>query len=152
DKWGEVQVPEGADVLTLRTVKADGSTREPEEIAEKQTISVPDLEVGDFVEFEYVDPAPPPGAFPGGFIAEGFYFRSYDAPLDRTEYLLATPAGMPVTVDARGAAPEMKTERRGELEVRTWAARQQPQMFAEPSATPFAEYVPSVRGASGVSF
>ena len=36
DKWGEVTVPEGADVLLLRTVKADGSTREPEEVAEKR--------------------------------------------------------------------------------------------------------------------
>ena len=32
DKFGEVTIPEGADVLLLRTVKADGSTREPEEI------------------------------------------------------------------------------------------------------------------------
>ena len=57
DKWGEVAIPESADVLLLRNVKADGTTRDPEEIAEKQSVSVPDLEPGDFVEFEYVEQA-----------------------------------------------------------------------------------------------
>ncbi len=123
DKWGEVQIPEGADVLTLRAVKADGSTREPEEIAEKETVSVPDLEPGDYVEFEYIDPAAPPGAFPKGFIAERFFFRSFDAPLDRTEYLLVTPAGMAVQLDARGDAPPMTIETKDSLDWRGWAGR-----------------------------
>jgi hypothetical protein len=151
EKWGEVQIPDGAEVLTLRTVKADGSTREPEEIGEKEAVSAPDLEVGDYVEFEYVDPAAPPGAFPDGFLAERFYFNSYDAPLDRTEYLLVTPAGMKLQIDRRGDAPETVVERRGELEVRTFSARKRPQLFQEPSQTPLAEYVASVRAGSGLS-
>ena len=36
----------------------------------------------------------PPAALPGGFLAERFYFASYDAPLYRSEYLIATPPGM----------------------------------------------------------
>jgi tetratricopeptide (TPR) repeat protein/transglutaminase-like putative cysteine protease len=152
DKWGEVNVPEGADVLTLRTVKADGSTREPEEIAEKQAVSVPDLEPGDFVEFEYVDPSAAPAAFPDGFLAERFFFRSYDAPLDRTEYVLATPAGMPLDLDARGDAPAPTLEKRDGLELRTWSGRYKPQNFQEPAASPFAEFLPSVRASSGLSF
>jgi tetratricopeptide (TPR) repeat protein len=152
DKFGEVQIPAGADVLTLRTVKQDGTTREPEEIAEKEAISVPDLEVGDFVEFEYVDPAPPPGAFPRGFLAERFFFRSFDAPLDRTEYLLVTPSGMPVQIDRRGDAPELVVSSRNGLELRSWSGRRRPQAFLEPSATHFAEILPSVRAGSGVSF
>jgi cellulose synthase operon protein C len=152
DKWGEVQIPDGADVLTLRTVKADGSTREPEEISEKETVSVPDLEPGDYVEFEYVDPAAPPGAFDKGFIAERFYFRSFDAPLDRTEYLVVTPAGMKVAVDTRGDAPVMALSRKGNEELRTWADRRRPQAFAEPASTPMSENLPSVRVGSNISF
>jgi tetratricopeptide (TPR) repeat protein len=152
DKWGEVQIPPGADVLTLRAVKADGTTREPEEISEKESISVPDLEPGDYVEFEYVDPAPPPGAFPGGFIAERFFFRSFDAPLDRTEYVLVTPRDMKLQIDRRGEAPESKAETRDALAIRTWAGRFKPQAFQEPAAAPFSETLPSVRAASGVSF
>jgi tetratricopeptide (TPR) repeat protein len=152
DKWGEVNVPEGADLLTLRTVKADGTTREPEEILEKQTVSVPDLEPGDFVEFEYVDPAAPPAAFHGGFLAERFFFRSYDAPLDRTEYVLATPAGMKLDLDTRGDAPELVLTKKGELAIHTWSGRYKPQIFQEPAAAPFAEFLPSVRASSGLSF
>ena len=36
EKWGEVSLPEGAEVLTLRTHKPDGTTREPEEVAGKR--------------------------------------------------------------------------------------------------------------------
>ncbi|HEY2747408.1 MAG TPA: DUF3857 domain-containing protein, partial [Polyangia bacterium] len=152
DKFGEVEIPADADVLTLRTVKADGTTREPEELIEKDTISVPDLEPGDYVEFEYVDPAAPPGAFPGGFLAERFFFRSYDAPLYRSEYVVATPPEMKLQVDRRGenVAP-MRTESAHGLAVYTFATKLQPQIFAEPSSAPFAEFLPSVRVASGLS-
>jgi tetratricopeptide (TPR) repeat protein len=173
DKWGEVTLPQDADVLTLRTVKADGTTREPEEIAGKQSISVPDLEPGDYVEFEYVDRMPPLGAFPGGFLSERFYFQSFDAPLDRTEYVVVVPEGFSVggavgrgprlLVDRRGAAPEAVVTRGGvapadkkgsqeAVQVITWSGRSEPQLVPEPQQAPFTEYVPSVRVAAGVSF
>jgi tetratricopeptide (TPR) repeat protein len=152
-RWGEVQVPPGADVVILRTVKADGTTREPEEIVEKESVSVPDLLPGDYVEFEYIVATPPPAAFEGGFLAERFFFASFDDPLDRTEYVLVTPARMPVDVDARGG---MRSEERrasqGELSVRTWARREVGRRIAEPGATPYIESMPSVRASSGVTF
>ena len=152
DKFGEVQIPPDADLLTLRAIKADGTTREPEEVAEKDTISVPDLEPGDYVEFEYVDPAAPPGAFPGGFLAERFFFRSYDAPLYRSEYVVAAPPGMKLQVDRRGdGVPAMRVDRTRDLSIYTFATTLQPQIFPEPSSTPFAEFLPSVRVASGLS-
>jgi len=152
DKFGEVQIPSDADVLVLRAIKADGTTREPEELAEKETISVPDLEPGDYVEFEYVDPSAPPGAFPGGFLAERFFFRSYDAPLYRTEYVVAAPPEMKLQVDRRGeGVPEMRVDHAQKLAIYTFAATLQPQLFQEPSSAPFAEFLPSVRVASGLS-
>jgi tetratricopeptide (TPR) repeat protein len=152
DKFGEVQIPADADVLTLRAIKADGTTREPEELAEKDTISVPDLEPGDYVEFEYVDPASPPGAFPRGFLAERFFFRSYDAPLYRSEYVVAAPPEMKLQVDRRGdGVPEPRVASGRDLAVYTFSVKQQPQLFAEPASTPYAEFLPSVRVASGLS-
>ena len=159
DKFGEVQIPEGADVLPLRTVKADGSTREPEEILEKQSVSVPDLAKDDYVEFEYVDRSAAPAAFPGGFLGERFYFASFDAPLDRTEFVLVTPIvdrkPMPIAIDRRGQAPEpvvaTKDDRGSPVQVTTWADRDKPQLVPEPSQPPFSEYTSSVRPASGVT-
>ncbi|MEO8215082.1 MAG: hypothetical protein ABI560_17920, partial [Myxococcales bacterium] len=45
-KWGEISVSERTEILVLRTHKADGSTREPEELAGKDTISAADLAIG----------------------------------------------------------------------------------------------------------
>ena len=153
DRWGEVQVPAGADVLLLRTVKSDGTTREPEEIAEKESISVPDLLPGDYVEFEYVTAAPPPAAFPDGFLAERFYFVSFDDPLDRTEYVVAVPAGTAVDIDPRGGMNKLqKKTRAGDLDVYTWGLREQRRRIAEPGETPYVENAPSVRVSSQLSF
>src|SRR5690606_7945109 len=54
DAMGEYAVPDGAQMLTLHTVKADGTRLEPDEIAGKDTISFPSLSPGDYIEFEYV--------------------------------------------------------------------------------------------------
>jgi hypothetical protein len=155
DKFGELTIPSDADVLTLRTIKADGSTREPEELGgDKESISVPDLEPGDYVEYEYIDPAPPPAAFPQGFLAERFYFASYDAPLYRSEYVVAVPPEMKLQVDSRGKsvpAPERSPGGDGLL-LWTFRARAAAQRFTEPSQAPFEEFLPSVRVGANLSF
>ncbi|MCS6915294.1 MAG: hypothetical protein RMK29_15930 [Myxococcales bacterium] len=154
DRFGEVRLPEGAEVLTLRTVKADGTTREPEEFADKDSISAPDLEAGDYVEFEYIDREEPAAAFGGGFLAERFYFASVDAALDRTEYLLVTPWEMPLQIDLRGPdPPQAQVERHGDLRHSLWARRGVPRLQLDlPQAEALlAEWVPSVRVASGVT-
>jgi len=150
-------VPAGGEVLMLRNHKRDGSTREPEEIAGKEAVSVPDLAVGDFVEWETLESKGASDAFAPGFLGERFYFQSFDAPLDRSEYLLITPDALALDVDARAGAPAATvTQRRGAageaLRVTTFAAREVPQLFAERAAVPAIEYVPSVRVSSGVSW
>jgi tetratricopeptide (TPR) repeat protein len=116
-KWGEIAVPARTEILVLRTHKADGSTREPEELAGKETISAADLTIGDYIEKETIETRPPrdafvtyagPGADPvGGFLGDRFYFQSFDAPLDRSEYLLVTPADLQerMVFDLRAGAP-----------------------------------------------
>jgi hypothetical protein len=152
DKWGEVNIPGDADVLTLRTVKADGTTREPEDLSgEKETISVPDLEPGDYVEFEYVDPAAPPAAFPQGFLADRFFFGSYDAPLYRSEYVVAAPLDMKLQIDRRGDAPREKVTRLGALATYVFGTRYCAQLYSEPAQAPIGEFLPSVRVAANLS-
>jgi tetratricopeptide (TPR) repeat protein len=154
DKFGELTIPGDADVLTLRTIKADGTTREPEELGgDKETVSVPDLEPGDYVEYEYIDPSPPPAAFPDGFLAERFYFASYDAPLYRSEYVLAVPPEMKLQIDRRGqGAPEPERTSAQGLSLLTFSARAAAQRFSEPSQAPFEEFLPSVRVGARLSF
>ena len=123
EKWGEISVPEGTEILVLRTHKADGSTREPEELAGKDSISAADLAIGDYVEKETIETRAPREAFitvgseagpadldepGGGYLSDRFYFQSFDAPLDRSEYLLVTPAAIAdrLHFDRRAGAPE----------------------------------------------
>jgi cellulose synthase operon protein C len=158
DRWGEIEVPAGAEILTLRTHKPDGTTREPEEIAGKESISAADLGIGDYVEWELLETHGPSEAFAPGFLAERFFFQSFDAPLARSELVLVTPAGMPLAVDARAGAPQaktMKTETGDGAEptqTTSFVATNVPQLYAERSAVPAIEYVPSVRASSGVSW
>ena len=168
-KFGEVRIPDGAEVLTLRTIKADGSTREPESIPEKDTVSAPDLEVGDFVEFEYIDRDAPIAGFPRAFLAERFYFASNDAPLDRSEYVLVVPADLPLQIDVRGPAltaaspgqaatardvPVAQVRTQGDLRIHTWQRQHVPRLRPEPplSEAVIDEWMPSVRVGGGLSF
>lgn len=160
-RFGEVSLPSGAEVLMLRTIKADGTTREPEEIPEKDSISAPDLEVGDFVEFEYLDREEPLSAFPRAFLAERFYFASTDAPLDRSEYVLIAPADLQLAIDTRGPegkggreVPEPTVKTVGDERIYTYERVHVPRMRPEP---PMAEsiiedWMPSVRVGAGLSF
>ena len=158
ERWGEVTVPSGGEILMLRTHKKDGTTREPEEIAGKEAISAPDLAVGDCVEWETLESKAASDAFAPGFLGERFYFQSFDSPLDRSEYLLLTPEALPLDIDRRagGARADDATLRRGAdgetFRLTTFAAHEVAQLFAERSAVPAIEYVPSVRVSSGVSW
>ncbi len=165
-KWGEVSVPEGAEVLTLRTHKVDGTTREPEEVAGKDAISAADLAIGDYLEKETLEISPPREAFAPaqagarpGYLGDRFYFQSFDAPLDRSEYLLVTDpeTADALHIDARAGAPAPDRgpprRRGGRAEVVTsFVATRVPQLFAERSSVPAIEHVPSVRISMGASW
>ena len=110
DKWGEIAVPAGAEILTLRTHKRDGSTREPEEIAGKETISAADVAIGDYIEWEYLDTRPPSPAFAPGFLVDRFFFQSFDAPMARSELVLVSPPGIDAGAGSR--APARPSRRR----------------------------------------
>jgi tetratricopeptide (TPR) repeat protein len=152
ERWGEVQIPEGAEVLTLRTHKPDGTIREPEEIFGKATVSAPDLAPGDYVEWETLEVREPIDAFAPGFLGERFYFQSIEAPLDRSEYLQVLPAGLRLDADARAGAPGPVTEAGPEgTRVVRFAVRHVPQLFPERASVPSVEWIPSVRLSSGVT-
>ena len=149
---GEVHVPSGAEILALRTRKADGTLREAEEIVGKSSISAPNLGVGDFVESETLEVKEPREALAPGFIGERFYFRSFDAPLHRSEYVFIAPVSMKLDVDQRAGAP-LANETAGPdgTRILTFLAREQSQVFPERSAVSAMDWLPSVRVSSGVA-
>jgi len=151
ERAAEVSVPSGAEVLALRTRKIDGTIREAQEIAGKSTISATDVAVGDFVEWETLEYKQPAEAFAPGFSGERFYFQSFEAPLDRSEYLLVVSAELSVDQDRRAGAPE-PTLRPGldGTRVLSFVARQMPQLLPERASFAAENWIPSVRVSSGV--
>jgi hypothetical protein len=151
-RWGEVAVPPGAEILALRTHKADGSTREPEDISGKETISAPDLAPGDFVEWETIEYRAAADGLAPGFIAERFYFQSVELPLHLSELLLVVPPALQLALDARAGAPAPVESRAadGARELH-FTARHMPQLFAERAAVRPEEWIPSLRASAALA-
>lgn len=53
-KMGEINIRDGAEYYALRAIKPDGRILLPEYIEGKNSASIPDLEVGDYIEQDYV--------------------------------------------------------------------------------------------------
>lgn len=145
----EVEIPAGAQVLTLRTLKADGQKLEPEAIEGKDTISLPAVQVGDSVEIEYLLAHPARGPSQPGFTAASFYFQIARSPNHWSTYTVVAPEGTGMQIDAHGVAPAPIAHRNGQ-ELFTQEAKQVPPFIPEPNgpATP-AEFLPFVTVGAG---
>jgi hypothetical protein len=144
----EVRIPEGARVLTLQTIKADGQRLEPDEIENKDTVSLPTVTPGDYVEFEYMAYKEPSEGFPGGYSGERFYFKSFEIPFDHSQMVVIAPKKFEVQVDPRGAAPKKSERIDGDLRVWNFQVDESVPLKAEPSSVSAREFLPSVRVAA----
>jgi tetratricopeptide (TPR) repeat protein len=131
EKYGEADIPRGAEVLELRTIKADGSVAEPEFTPQKATVSMPALAPGNAIDQEYVV------HYPGGGIAEhAAAFRhtlgSFNAPILYSRFVAITPAS-DASIRAE-AAPGISTgpnELTNSMRVHTWEKDDIPQSVEE---------------------
>jgi cellulose synthase operon protein C len=149
DRYGEMQMPGGATLLTLRTIKPDGTTLEPELIPGKDGLSLRHLEVGDVVESEFAIEQGPSGPLPGHVDISSFRFQSQDVPYHRSELLVVHPPGLEVREDRRKdpPVPVVQTiEQAGEsLVTRLWRADRMPRLGVEPGHRALLDELPSVR-------
>ncbi|MCB9705702.1 MAG: tetratricopeptide repeat protein [Myxococcales bacterium] len=145
DRYGEIQVPEGASLLTLHSIKPDGRVVDPESIAGKAGLSLRGLEIGDFVEYEIIVDQEPQGYLPGYVDLSTFRFQSYDVPFHVSEMVVMHPAATPIKVDVRGGAPAALREERGDLVLQTWRVERSPRLGVEPNPRDLLDEVPSVR-------
>ncbi|MDB4984857.1 MAG: hypothetical protein JWN04_35 [Myxococcaceae bacterium] len=144
DDNGEFSVPEGARLLSLHTLKADGTRLEPDAIPGKSSWSLPNLAPGDYVEFEYVRGESPSAGFPGGYLGDRFYFKSFEIPFDQSELVVLMPEGMEPVLDPRGPLPELVKQKQKGLTVLRWTARQSRSLSPEPGSVASREFLPSI--------
>ena|GEM_PF-849708 len=152
DSRGEFIPPPGSQVLTLHTIKADGRRIEADVIEGKESISLPQLEPGDYVEYEYVGIGEPARAFPGGYLGNRFYFRGFEKAYDLSQLTVVLPVSMEPNIDPRGPAPETETSVDGDLRVLRWTVHESRPLPAEPGAIAATEYLPSINVGSGATW
>ncbi|MDW8245069.1 MAG: DUF3857 domain-containing protein [Sandaracinaceae bacterium] len=144
DDLGQLRLPEDALPLRIRTIKPDKSSREPERIGRLAHIELPALEVGDYVEHEYLRMRPPPLVFQGGVMGERFYFQSFEVPFDTSRLILIVPKDAEVVIDPRGQAPPLRERVEGEHRILHWEVRGSPALVPEPNAPAAREFIPSI--------
>jgi len=144
DAHAEFGVPDGAYILTLHTIKADGTRVEPDLIEGKATITMPQLTPGDYVEYEWIQPVDPPSGLPNGILGDRFTFGSFEVPFERSEMTVVLPESMHLVVDPRGHAPETQEQVENHLRVYHWGVTESLPLPVEPGAVAQREYLPSI--------
>jgi tetratricopeptide (TPR) repeat protein len=144
-RYGEVTLPRGADLLELRTIKADGTIIEPELAQQKPTISMPALEPGDAIEEEYVLHYAELDQVPEG--ARAHTFGSFAAPILHSRLVLLSPAEARIRIREQAGPPLPLVGENNGMVIRIWERDNITQTIAE-SFLPGANLLPTVTVAS----
>ena len=92
-------------MLHLRVIKPDGRVLEPEPVAGKPTLTLPHLEVGDFVEMEHITPRRATARRAAQYHSPHWFFREADKGYWRSEFIVVTPADRELEIETRGNVP-----------------------------------------------
>jgi tetratricopeptide (TPR) repeat protein len=145
DRYGEVQIPEGARLLTLHSVKRDGRVIDPELIPGKDGLSLRELAIGDAVELELVIDEEPNGLLPGVIDLSTFRFQSFDVPFHVSELVVMYPESMKVLAERRGGAPSGARRAVDGSIIETWRVEGSLRRGVEPNLRSPLDELPSVR-------
>jgi uncharacterized protein DUF3858 len=139
-RFGEVSIPRGADLLELRTVKANGQIVEPELTQQKATISMPALEAEDSIEEEFVNHYADLDEAPEDALS--FTFGSFTAPILYARFVVSAPESAALQIAAPAEIPG-HTEHSGSNAVHIWEQKDILQAVAE-SYLPPNQLLPAV--------
>jgi tetratricopeptide (TPR) repeat protein len=142
---GEVRLPDDAVITRLRTIKSDGQTVvEPEAIPNKNSISMPNLEVGDFVEVEYLTANPSAPQSQGFFTVPRWYFQITDAPLMHSEIIIEVPKDLEPLIDMRASVPPPTITEQGAFRRYRYLMTEMLPPRHEPFEPPGLDLIPSI--------
>jgi tetratricopeptide (TPR) repeat protein len=136
EQAGEVDVPRGADLIELRTVKRDGHSVRPELADRRNTISMPSLAEGDAVELAYVQ----------HFCAADlqtmpelldFFFASSEAPTDSSRLTIIRESSDEPLLWFSPGVQQIESRTGSHAHINTWEARSLPAVIPEPHAPQF---------------
>ncbi|HWZ90853.1 MAG TPA: hypothetical protein VNW92_18455, partial [Polyangiaceae bacterium] len=142
---------QGGLILHLRVIKKDGSVLEPELIEGKQTVTMPHLEVGDYIETERIESNAGDGQRGLSYSGPRWFFREENIAYARSELVVISPKSKPLLIETRNEVPQPEVTENGPLVVRRWRVNNSPAAPVEPFGAPVTEFLPSVQLGWGVS-
>jgi cellulose synthase operon protein C len=137
--------------LKLRVRKKDGSVLEPELVSGKPTVTMPHLEVGDYIETERIESNPGDGRRGVHYVGPRWFFREENVAYARSEFVVISPKDRPLQIETRNEVPAPAVSEAGGLVVRRWRVERSPAAAVEPFGAPITEFLPSVQIGWGVS-
>ncbi|MBX3185937.1 MAG: tetratricopeptide repeat protein [Labilithrix sp.] len=149
-KEAEQQPPAGL-VLNLRVIKPDGSILEPEPVAGKPTLTMPHLEVGDYLEIEHITASASEGGKGKRYRGPHWFFREADKGYWRSEFVVLSPKDREVDIETVGKVPPAKIAEKGPFTERRWRVDESPPAPEEPDSPNPREFLPSVRVGWGIN-
>lgn len=148
----EQRLPQGL-VLKMRTIKKDGRILEPELVPGKPTVTMPHLEVGDYVETENLWILEGDGEG-RRFRSPRWFFREPNVSYHLSQLVVISPKSRPFVIETSGRVPAPELTTTDGLEVRRFTVTGALALPEEPGAPPVEEFLPSVLvgwGADGAS-
>ncbi|MDB4936015.1 MAG: Cell division protein FtsK [Labilithrix sp.] len=145
------QQPPGGLVLNLRVIKPDGSILEPEPVNGKPTLTMPHLEVGDYVEIEHITANASEGGKGKHYRGPHWFFREADKGYWRSEFVVLTPKDRNVDIEVVGTVPAPRLTQKGTFIERRWRVDESPPAIEEADAPNPREFLPSVRVGWGIN-
>ncbi len=139
------QPPPTGLVLNLRVIKPDGSILEPEPVAGKPTVTMPHVEVGDYIEIEHITPEPGDGQKGRRYRGPHWFFREADKGYWRSEFVTITPKDRQLQIETVGQVPPPQVREMRTFEERRWRVDLSPPAPEEPDSPRPTEFLPSVR-------
>ncbi len=136
----EQDLPRGL-VLRMRTIKRDGRVLEPELVEGKPKVTMPHLEVGDYVETESIWIIPKDGR--NGRRLR-WYFREPNISYHLSEFVVISPSDGKLAIETTGSVPEPSVKSSAGLTKRRWKVTEALALPEERAGPPIAEFLPSV--------
>ena len=147
DMESEVQLPPNCEILEMRTIKPDGSVFFPEDIENKNTLSLSSVSVGDFIDQEHIEYIAPAYYDQDGLDGSmSFIFQGVDRIYHHSECVLIYPNDLQVEPEyfqKNFPGDPERTETDGLVYLR-WLAENVPPLILEPAMPDPAQIMPKI--------
>ncbi|HEV8549798.1 MAG TPA: hypothetical protein VGQ57_12235, partial [Polyangiaceae bacterium] len=137
--------------LKLRVLKRDGGVLEPELVPGKPTVTMPHLEVGDYIETERIESNAGDGRHGLRYVGPRWFFREENIAYARSEFVVISPTEKPLQIETKNDVPKPALTEGSGLTVRRWRVERSPAAAVEPFSAPITEFLPSVQIGWGIS-